>query len=70
MGACARSGPDGSLTLHAQVTSLDGVRQVSGSMAGGADAPEELGAALAAELVGRGAGSILADVASAQRTGR
>jgi hydroxymethylbilane synthase len=48
------------LTLTAQVTSLDGRRQVTGS-ATGTD-PEQLGAALAATLLGQGAGAILAEI--------
>jgi hydroxymethylbilane synthase len=49
-----------SVTLHAQVTSLDGRRQVAGS-ATGTD-PEQLGAALAATLLDQGAGQILAEI--------
>jgi hydroxymethylbilane synthase len=52
------SGPD--LTLTAQVTSLDGRRQVAGS-ATGTD-PEQLGAALAQTLLSQGAGQILAAI--------
>jgi hydroxymethylbilane synthase len=52
------SGPD--LTLTAQVTSLDGRRQVAGS-ATGTD-PEQLGAVLAATLISQGAGQILAAI--------
>jgi hydroxymethylbilane synthase len=48
------------IVLTGQVTSLDGRRQVSG-FATGSD-PEELGGRLAAELVGRGAGQILAEI--------
>lgn len=59
VGAYGETGPDGSLTLHAQVTSLDGTQQVSGSLSGRADEPEKLGAALAEELIGQGARSIL-----------
>jgi hydroxymethylbilane synthase len=62
VGACAETGPDGSLTLHAQVTSLDGAQRVSGSMSGRTDRPEKPGVTLAGELIGRGARSILADV--------
>jgi len=62
VGAYAETGPDGSLTLHAQVTSLDGAERVSSSLSGRTDQPEELGAALAEELVGKGAGSILAAI--------
>src|ERR1700722_13135657 len=49
-----------SLTLTAQVTSLDGRRQVTGSAAG--TDPEQLGAALAAILLDQGAGAILAEI--------
>ena len=52
------AGPD--LTLTAQVTSLDGRHQVTGSAAG--TDPEQLGAALAATLLERGAGQILAEI--------
>jgi hydroxymethylbilane synthase len=48
------------VTLMAQVTSLDGRRQVTGT-ATGAD-PEQLGAALAATLLSQGAGQILAEI--------
>jgi hydroxymethylbilane synthase len=51
---------DRGLTLTAQVTSLDGQRQVSGSAAG--DDPEQLGAALAATLLSRGADRILREI--------
>jgi hydroxymethylbilane synthase len=52
------TGPD--LTLTAQVTSLDGRRQVSATAAG--TDPEQLGADLAATLLHRGAGQILAEI--------
>jgi hydroxymethylbilane synthase len=48
------------LTLTAQVTSLDGRRQVTATATG--DDPEQLGAALAATLLGQGAGQILAEI--------
>jgi hydroxymethylbilane synthase len=48
---------DGVLTLNAQVTSLDGREQVTGTVAG--TDPEATGAALAATLRERGADSIL-----------
>jgi hydroxymethylbilane synthase len=60
VGAYARTGADGLLTLTAQVTALDGRRQVSGS-ASGRD-PGQLGADLAATLLARGAGKILASI--------
>ena len=52
------------LTLTAQVTSLDGRRQLTGSATGSAAGrgPEQLGAALAATLLERGAGQILAEI--------
>lgn len=59
VGAYAQTGPDSSLTLHAQVTSLDGAQRVSGSLSGRADEPEKLGATLAAELIDQGARSLL-----------
>ncbi|WEO93670.1 hydroxymethylbilane synthase [Streptomyces sp. FXJ1.172] len=60
VGAYAETAPNGSLTLHAQVTSLDGTQRVSGSMTGRTDEPEKLGMALAGELIGHGAREILA----------
>lgn len=48
---------DGVLTLSAQVTSLDGREQVTGSVTG--TDPEETGTALAAALRERGADAIL-----------
>jgi hydroxymethylbilane synthase len=62
VGAYARTLPDGSLTLFAQVTSLDGTRRVSGTLTGPAAQPEQLGSALAADLLDQGAGSILAGI--------
>ncbi|MFD9594540.1 hydroxymethylbilane synthase [Kitasatospora sp. NPDC059973] len=59
VGACATTRPDGTLHLFAQVTSLDGRRQVTGSVTGPASEPERLGADLAGELVDRGARAIL-----------
>jgi hydroxymethylbilane synthase len=59
VGAFAVPAPTG-LTLTAQVTSLDGKQQVTGS-ATGSD-PEQLGTRLAAELVSRGAGRILREI--------
>jgi hydroxymethylbilane synthase len=60
VGAWAVLAPDGSLTLTAQVTSLDGRRQVDGSATG--PDPERLGASLAAALLDRGAAAILAEI--------
>ncbi|MFJ8097587.1 hydroxymethylbilane synthase [Streptomyces griseofuscus] len=59
VGAYAQTGPDDSLTLFAQVTSLDGARRVTGSLVGTVGEPEKLGAALAEELIDQGARSIL-----------
>ncbi|WP_069464985.1 hydroxymethylbilane synthase [Actinacidiphila rubida] len=59
VGAYAETRPDGSLTLHAQVTSLDGTQRVSGSVSGPSDAPERLGTTLADHLVSQGARAIL-----------
>jgi hydroxymethylbilane synthase len=59
VGAYAESLPDGRLRLSAQVTSLDGRRRVSGTRTGPSAAPEELGAALAADLVDQGAHAIV-----------
>ncbi|WP_445515551.1 hypothetical protein [Streptomyces sp. NEAU-174] len=62
MGAYAEVCSDGSLSLYAQVTSLDGARQVSGSLSGPLSEPEKLGEALAGELIGQGARSILGEI--------
>ncbi|MFD5160529.1 hydroxymethylbilane synthase [Streptomyces hawaiiensis] len=59
VGAHAETGPEGSLSLFAQVTSLDGTRRVEGKLSGPVVEPEKLGAALAEELIGQGARSIL-----------
>ncbi|MET9866109.1 hydroxymethylbilane synthase [Streptomyces sp. NPDC006386] len=59
VGAYAKAGPDGSLSLFAQVTSLDGARRVEGTLSGPIGEPEKLGAALAEELIDQGARSIL-----------
>ncbi|MFC4035179.1 hydroxymethylbilane synthase [Streptomyces polygonati] len=65
VGAYAETMPGGELRLFGQVTSLDGTERVSGSRSGPAAEPEKLGAALAAELVGQGARSILDAVRAA-----
>ncbi|MEE4594232.1 hypothetical protein V2J94_20480 [Streptomyces sp. DSM 41524] len=44
------------------MTSLDGTRQVSGSLSGSFGEPEKPGEALAAELIGQGARSILGEI--------
>ncbi|MFD4606180.1 hydroxymethylbilane synthase [Streptomyces sp. NPDC058464] len=59
VGAYAETGPDGPLSLFAQVTSLDGARRVAGTLSGPMAEPEKLGEALAAELIDQGARSIL-----------
>jgi hydroxymethylbilane synthase len=50
----------GRLTLRAAVLSPDGVRRVGGEIAGEAGRCEELGKELAEEMLGRGAGEVLA----------
>jgi hydroxymethylbilane synthase len=52
----------GTLTLEAYVGSLDGMRSVRGESVRHAGEPEEIGTALAAELVERGAGDILDEI--------
>jgi len=59
VGAYAQTGSDGSLSLFAQVTSLDGTQRVTGSLVGPAGEPEKLGVALAEKLIDQGARSIL-----------
>lgn len=59
VGAYAKTGPDGSLSLFAQVTSLDGARRVAGTLSGPVGEPEKLGAALAEKLIDQGTRSIL-----------
>ena len=65
VGAYAKTLPNGELELFAQVTSLDGRERVSGTSSRRADEPEKLGAALAYDLLGRGAGRILDTVRGA-----
>ncbi len=61
IGAYALLGPDGStLTLTGQVTSVDGSRQINGTVEG--TNPEELGKTLAEILLQRGAESILQEI--------
>jgi hydroxymethylbilane synthase len=62
VGAYAETKPDGSLSLFAQVTSLDGTRRVEGTLSGATDEPEKLGAALAEELIDQGAHIILDEI--------
>ncbi|MFE2940359.1 hydroxymethylbilane synthase [Streptomyces sp. NPDC059255] len=59
LGAYAETSPDGKLSLFGQVTSLDGTERVSGKAVGPSAEPEKLGAALAADLIGQGARTIL-----------
>jgi hydroxymethylbilane synthase len=54
---------DGMLSLSAQVTSLDGRRQVTGTISG--TDPEATGSALASQLRERGAGAILDEIRQA-----
>ncbi|MCN9244507.1 hydroxymethylbilane synthase [Streptomyces sp. RY43-2] len=62
VGAWGRIAPDGLLHLSAVVTSLDGGRQVTATGEGPADAPEKLGACVAADLLAQGASGILASI--------
>ena len=62
VGAYAETEPDGSLTLHAQVTSLDGTQRVSGTLTGRADEPAKLGVDLAQDLITQGAHAILTNI--------
>lgn len=57
-------GDIGVLALRAYVGSLDGVRTVCSERVRAADDPVELGTALAAELLERGAGDILSEIRS------
>ncbi|QES57281.1 hydroxymethylbilane synthase [Streptomyces venezuelae] len=59
VGAYGETLPDGTLRLFGQVSSLDGTEQISGTLTGPSAEPDKLGAALAAELIDRGAHSIL-----------
>ncbi|WP_049565596.1 hydroxymethylbilane synthase [Streptomyces sp. SBT349] len=62
VGAYASAQPDGTLRLHAQVTSLDGAKRVTGVLSGPSGEPEELGATLAEQLLSQGAGAILDEI--------
>lgn len=66
VGAYAETQPDRTLTLHGQVTSLDGTKQVNLWRRGPASDPEALGKALAAELAEAGADRILNAVRAAE----
>ncbi|WP_406208750.1 hydroxymethylbilane synthase [Kitasatospora sp. NBC_01560] len=59
VGAYAETLADGSLTLFAQVTSVDGGQRVTGRRSGPATDPEQLGRTLAEDLIDRGARVIL-----------
>ncbi|MFJ1585555.1 hydroxymethylbilane synthase [Streptomyces sp. NPDC088197] len=59
VGGYAELDPAGNLRLFGQVTSLDGRTQISATVSGPAQRPERLGRELAAELVARGAHSLL-----------
>jgi hydroxymethylbilane synthase len=48
-----------SLRLHGLVIAPDGSQSVAGDRTGSAQAPEELGASLAADLLARGARTLL-----------
>ncbi|MFB6810167.1 hydroxymethylbilane synthase [Streptomyces sp. NPDC056387] len=62
VGAWARIGQDGMLHLSAAVTSLNGAQQVTAAGSGPVDAPEKLGACVAADLLDQGAAGILAEI--------
>ena len=47
------------LTLNGAVLNVEGTASVTGALQGDADDPEGVGHALAAELIGRGAGELL-----------
>ena len=50
---------DGELELSAVICSLDGVTVIEGSIVGRAEASEEIGSALAEDLLSRGGAAIL-----------
>jgi len=58
VGACA-SWEDGRLTLHAQVTSIEGTERVVASGSGALEQAQQIGLAVAEELKARGGGAIL-----------
>ncbi|MET9252645.1 hydroxymethylbilane synthase [Streptomyces sp. NPDC003717] len=62
VGAWGRIGGDGLLHLSATVTSLDGAQQVTATGGGPVDAPEKVGACVAADLLDQGAAGILAAI--------
>ncbi|WP_116215644.1 hydroxymethylbilane synthase [Streptomyces olivoreticuli] len=59
VGAYARIRSDGSLSLTARVTALDGAREVAVTATGPAADPEPLGRAVAEDLLRHGAGPLL-----------
>ena len=61
VGAWARLDESGQLRLDAIVLSLDGTRRVTASAVGSAEAGEELGFAVAQQLIDQGAADLLAD---------
>ncbi|MFD5562742.1 hydroxymethylbilane synthase [Kitasatospora griseola] len=61
VGAFATTAAGGVLTLHGQVTSVDGARQVEARLSGSAAAPEKLGLAVAGLLLDQDADRILAE---------
>ncbi|MEV7118803.1 hydroxymethylbilane synthase [Kitasatospora griseola] len=67
VGAFATTAAGGVLTLHGQVTSVDGARQVEARMSGSAAAPEKLGLAVAGLLLDQDADRILAEARALAR---
>ncbi|MDH6136408.1 hydroxymethylbilane synthase [Kitasatospora sp. MAA4] len=61
IGAYAKA-VDGVLTLHAQVTSLDGSKQVDARLSGPLSEPENLGVLVGGRLLDQGAEAILAEI--------
>lgn len=61
VGAYAKAS-DETLSLHAQVTSLDGTKQVEARLSGPVSEPEKLGLQVAGLLLGQGAEAILAQI--------
>ncbi|MFC4517784.1 hydroxymethylbilane synthase [Streptomyces ehimensis] len=59
VGAYARIRSDGSMSLTARVTALDGAREVAVTATGSATAPEALGRNVAEDLLRHGAGPLL-----------
>ncbi|MEU8579335.1 hydroxymethylbilane synthase [Streptomyces abikoensis] len=59
LGAHARIRSDGSLSLTARVTALDGTREIAATSTGPATSPESVGRTVAADLLRHGAGPLL-----------